>query len=168
MVLGRSKELTELTREEEALAVEAQLQDYFNLQVSLGELWDGFSAADERFRALVPYVLGSRMMRQDPYECLFSFICSQNNHISRIHLMVDRLCARYGTPLVVSEVAEDDKSTLGKATSATIKHEPQTPENTRQRAGIEDGSQFFAFPTEEQLAEATEVFILSCSVYPNR
>lgn len=39
------------------------------------------------------------MLRQDPVECLFQFICSQNNHISRIHGMVERLCAAYGTPL---------------------------------------------------------------------
>ena len=40
------------------------------------------------------------MMRQDPTECLFQFICSSNNHISRIHGMVSRICAAYGTPLV--------------------------------------------------------------------
>ena len=39
------------------------------------------------------------MLRQDPTECLFQFICSSNNHISRIHGMVERLCTRYGTPL---------------------------------------------------------------------
>ena len=38
-------------------------------------------------------------MRQDPTECLFQFICSSNNHISRIHGMVTRICAAYGTPL---------------------------------------------------------------------
>ena len=38
-------------------------------------------------------------MRQDPVECLFEFICSSNNHISRIKGMVERLCQDYGTPL---------------------------------------------------------------------
>ena len=42
---------------------------------------------------------GARIMRQDPTECLFQFICSSNNHISRIHGMVERLCSKYGTPL---------------------------------------------------------------------
>mmetsp|Transcript_29363 Transcript_29363/g.46081 ORF Transcript_29363/g.46081 Transcript_29363/m.46081 type:complete len:291 (+) Transcript_29363:81-953(+) len=36
-------------------------------------------------------------MRQDPVECLFSFICSSNNNIARITLMIDRLCKTYGT-----------------------------------------------------------------------
>ena len=39
------------------------------------------------------------MLRQDPVECLFEFICSSNNHISRIKGMVERLCQDYGTPL---------------------------------------------------------------------
>jgi hypothetical protein len=42
------------------------------------------------------------MLRQDPVECLFQFICSSNNHISRIHGMVERLCSTYGTPLLPS------------------------------------------------------------------
>jgi 3-methyladenine DNA glycosylase/8-oxoguanine DNA glycosylase len=39
------------------------------------------------------------MLRQDPTECLFSFICTSNNHISRIQGMVERLCQSLGTPL---------------------------------------------------------------------
>lgn len=39
------------------------------------------------------------MLRQDPVECLFSFICSSNNHISRIQGMVERLCSTLGAPL---------------------------------------------------------------------
>ena len=39
------------------------------------------------------------MLRQDPVECLFSFICSSNNHIARIAGMVERFCSTYGTPL---------------------------------------------------------------------
>lgn len=42
---------------------------------------------------------GCRMMRQDPVECLFQFICSSNNHISRIHGMVNHMCVAYGTKL---------------------------------------------------------------------
>lgn len=42
---------------------------------------------------------GVRMLRQEPTECLFSFICTSNNHISRIQGMVERLCQALGTPL---------------------------------------------------------------------
>ena len=33
------------------------------------------------------------MLRQDPTECLFAFICSSCNNIPRITLLVDRLCS---------------------------------------------------------------------------
>lgn len=42
---------------------------------------------------------GVRILRQDPTECLFSFICTSNNHISRIQGMVERLCQALGAPL---------------------------------------------------------------------
>lgn len=45
------------------------------------------------------------MLRQDPVECLFQFVCSSNNHISRIHGMVERLCKAYGTPLHITDKA---------------------------------------------------------------
>lgn len=63
---------------------------------------------------------GARMLRQDPVECLFQFICSSNNHISRIHGMVERLCATYGTPLTTIDTVEHEGGTpaAGRATSA--------------------------------------------------
>lgn len=42
---------------------------------------------------------GVRLLRQEPTECLFSFICTSNNHISRIQGMVERLCQALGRPL---------------------------------------------------------------------
>lgn len=36
------------------------------------------------------------MLRQDPNETLFSFICSSNNNIERISTMVGKLCSKYG------------------------------------------------------------------------
>lgn len=46
---------------------------------------------------------GLRLLRQDPEECLFSFICSQNNHVRRITAMIDSLVAELGEPLGADE-----------------------------------------------------------------
>ncbi|XRA96347.1 N-glycosylase/DNA lyase [Pycnococcus provasolii] len=64
--------------------------------VASGEKW---REGDERYAAVAPYVVGARVLRQPPLECLFSFICSSNNNIERITGMVNTLCRLYGKPL---------------------------------------------------------------------
>lgn len=85
---------SEQDRKEQAI-----LRDYFQLSVSLGELYEQWSRADPHFKQVSETFTGVRILRQDPRECLFSFICTSNNHISRISGMVQRLCERLGEPL---------------------------------------------------------------------
>lgn len=42
---------------------------------------------------------GVRVLRQDPVECLFSFLCTTNNHLARITGMIERLCRAFGRRL---------------------------------------------------------------------
>jgi N-glycosylase/DNA lyase len=60
-----------------------------NADVSLADTWKIFSASDERFAELAQHLSGARVLRQDPFECLIQFMCSSNNHISRITKMVE-------------------------------------------------------------------------------
>ncbi|RZR95149.1 hypothetical protein BHM03_00023964, partial [Ensete ventricosum] len=70
-------------------AVRAALADYLNLRVSLADLWSRFSSADSRFAELAgQFDGGARVLRQDPVECVFQFLCSSNNNIGRIEKMV--------------------------------------------------------------------------------
>lgn len=100
---------------------EATLRDYFTLGKDLRALSAHWAARDQRFAALEGFFPGCRLLRQDPLECLFSFILSSNNHISRIQSMVDTLCA-YGDRLEAGD----------------------------------DGEAFYAFPSLDQLARASE------------
>ena len=110
-----------------ASADAAAIADYFNLEVNLTALSKQWAEADERFRRLEPFLPGCRMLRQDPAECLFSFICSSNNHISRIHGMVERLCAAYGTPLEPdARLASTRKAVAAKKTPTPKKKTPTT------------------------------------------
>ncbi|KAM9324421.1 N-glycosylase/DNA lyase [Gastrophryne carolinensis] len=75
------------------------LQDYFQLQVSLKELYRQWGESDRNFQKVAKDFSGIRILRQDPTECLFSFICTSNNHISRITGMIDRVCSALGRAL---------------------------------------------------------------------
>ncbi|PRW59786.1 N-glycosylase DNA lyase OGG1 [Chlorella sorokiniana] len=133
----------------------AALADYFNLSHSLAALAPGWCAACGRYAAVHPLLPGARMLRQDPVECLFQFICSSNNHISRIGGMVERLCRRYGTPLLP---AAQEAGLAGLA--ATADAAGAATDGSAAAAGS-SGKQpprleLYAFPTLEQLAAATE------------
>ncbi|NWT91687.1 OGG1 lyase, partial [Urocynchramus pylzowi] len=75
------------------------LRDYFQLDVGLSALYHAWGAADPLFRKVANDFPGVRVLRQDPVECLFSFICTSNNHISRITAMIERLCQAFGRRL---------------------------------------------------------------------
>jgi N-glycosylase/DNA lyase len=77
----------------------ATLLRYFGLDTSLAPLYDTWAAADERFASLAPKFPGIRVLQQDFVETLFSFICSSNNNIERIHQMIEKLCSNYGSPI---------------------------------------------------------------------
>ncbi|XP_066553766.1 N-glycosylase/DNA lyase [Amia ocellicauda] len=94
-----SEVVTPEHEEEEDGKDEEALRDYFQLKVQLGGLYQGWGAVDPHFKHTALSFPGVRMLRQDPTECLFSFICSSNNHVSRIQGMVGRLCQRLGEPL---------------------------------------------------------------------
>lgn len=72
------------------------LENYLRLDYDLKELYKDWSNKDELFKSAGQQFYGVRMLRQEPVENLFSFICSQNNHISRISSMVEKLCTNYG------------------------------------------------------------------------
>jgi len=81
---------------------ETFLKDYFQFDIDVSKLYEEWSEKDKNFSKLKTNFSGIRMLRQDPVENLFSFICSQNNNISRISKLVDKLCENYGS--VVAEV----------------------------------------------------------------
>lgn len=54
---------------------------------------------DEAMRRAIAFSPGMRVLRQEPWEALCSFILSQNNNIKRIRGLVERLCALFGEPV---------------------------------------------------------------------
>lgn len=71
------------------------LRGYFRLEVDLEQEYNKWCKAHSHFDDINQFH-AVRVLNQDPVENLFSFICSQNNHISRISTMVEKLCSFYG------------------------------------------------------------------------
>ncbi|KAG0067916.1 8-oxoguanine glycosylase ogg1 [Linnemannia elongata] len=107
--------------EEELEKVDREfLRDYFQLDVPLTELYTKWSATDKNFKAKAPFFPGVRMLRQDPIENLFCFICSSNNNISRITQMAAKMCSEYGSPLTVPPVDIDPLDSTTSTSSRTF------------------------------------------------
>src|SRR6185436_5387141 len=56
---------------------------------------------DPPMRDAVAACRGLRLLRQEPWECLASFICSSTKQIVQIRQIVARLCERFGEPVRV-------------------------------------------------------------------
>ncbi|MBO4934109.1 MAG: DNA-3-methyladenine glycosylase 2 family protein [Clostridia bacterium] len=76
----------------------AAVTSYFDLDRDYAEI--------ERVISADPYVAeamntcrGLRILKQEPFEALISFIISQNNNVPRIKNIVETLCGCFGTPL---------------------------------------------------------------------
>ena len=56
-------------------------------------------AADPRLAPLLPDYGGMRVMRQDPWQCLVSFVCSAMSNVKRIQGNVEGIAAAFGEKL---------------------------------------------------------------------
>ncbi len=70
-------------------------QEYFDIATDYGEVISRLSC-DETLSLACKSSGGIRILKQEPFETLISFIISQNNNIPRISGIIDRLCESYG------------------------------------------------------------------------
>lgn len=70
--------------------------EYFDLGRDYGKIKDELSKDDEIMKAATAYGSGIRLLRQDPWETVISFIISQNSNIPRIKSCIEKLCSLYG------------------------------------------------------------------------
>lgn len=71
-------------------------QGYFDLSLDYGKIRDEISKIHPVLNDASRYAPGIRILRQEPFEALCTFIISQNNNIKRIKGIVQRLCENFG------------------------------------------------------------------------
>lgn len=79
-------------------APEGTLAHYFQLHENLAAIVGTFPN-DPHMQRAVAFGCGMRLLRQEPWECLASFICSSAKQFVQICQVVDNLCHALGEPL---------------------------------------------------------------------
>ena len=72
-------------------------RNYFDMDTDYEAIKNKVSVNDDIMQKAVEYGGGIRLLNQEPYECLISFIISQNNNIPRIKGIISRMSEKYGT-----------------------------------------------------------------------
>ena len=109
--------------------------DYFDLNTDYGELKRRFSE-DETLSKACSYAWGIRLLRQDSWETLISFIISQNNNIPRIKGIIGRLCEKYGG---FPEKEQLKENALTFRVGDTVKVHGKIKEGEKERIQIFEG-----------------------------
>ncbi len=96
-------------------------KDYFDLDRDYGAIIEEISC-DKTVATAAAYSSGIRLLNQEPWEALCSFIISQNNNIPRIKGIIERFCENFGdkisggyafpSPEVVAKLTVDDLAVI--------------------------------------------------------
>ena len=70
--------------------------DYFNLDKDYGEIKNKLSKIDDYLKESIEFGTGIRILNQDIFETIISFIISANNNIPRIKKIIENLSKNYG------------------------------------------------------------------------
>jgi len=103
---------------------------------------------DKPMRTALAHCRGLRLLRQNPWECLASFILSSTKQIVQIQQCVELLCERFGEPIRSGAPAE--RRQISDHRSAALCRDAATPN--------------FAFPTAARLASASEIELRECKI----
>ena len=98
-------------------------KSYFDLDLDYGKIRTEISKIHPVLAEAAQYAPGIRILQQEPYEALCTFIISQNNNIKRIKGIVQRLCECFGeeisegnfafpTPQKMANLTADDLAPL--------------------------------------------------------
>ncbi|MCL2859874.1 MAG: 8-oxoguanine DNA glycosylase [Oscillospiraceae bacterium] len=108
-------------------SLESVVKEYFNLDTDYTIIKRNLSKIDQFLKTSIEYGNGIRILKQDIWECIISFIISANNNIPRIKKTIEKLCKTYGkaitwgndtyytfpTPEELSKASIEDLRSLG-------------------------------------------------------
>ena len=125
------------------------LREFLQVEIDFAAVLKTFPE-DEPMRQASAACRGLRLLRQDPWECLASFILSSTKQIVQIRQIVARLCERFGEPLSPLRSA-------GLRPGEWLSSRSPAP-------GRRPALQGFSFPSPQTLAEVSEADLRDCKM----
>ncbi len=150
------------------------LRDFLQTETDLATVLKTFPD-DEPMRRAVAACRGLRLLRQEPWECLASFILSSTKQIVQIRQIISLLCEKFGEPLTQSPLPFDEERiprkmsrieplNLGRDTLPRVQADPQVgPTGSMGRAGGR-GNWVRSFPSPEKIAGLAESDLRACKM----
>ena len=94
--------------------------DYFDLNRNYEKIKNELSKIDEYLANSINYGNGIRILNQDLWETIISFIISANNNIPRIKGIINRMSQKYGTEIIWNEKKYYTFPTVENLSKATV------------------------------------------------
>jgi len=88
------------------ISIEPILRDYLRLDDDFSSMMSALDF-DDALRDVFAEYKGLRILRQEPWECLVSFICSANNNIPRIKKNVEDMASAFGSAISESSAGRN-------------------------------------------------------------
>ena len=143
------------------------LRDYLQTEVDLDAVLRTFPD-DTPMRDAVAACRGLRVLRQDPWECLASFILSSTKQIVQIRQIVALLCERFGEPINRSAATSSTNLVAADVSPLHLIRSNVRADSRRLLrfggSGLYENHLFHSFPTAERLAAATEAELRACKM----
>ena len=125
-------------------------REYFDLDNDYGRYRSTVSEQDLYLAEAMAFGSGIRILHQDVWEMLISFIISQQNNIRRIRTCIETLCERYGRKMCVA-----NGGTVGEAADGGKEKDDES---------IGTSKTYYTFPDVQSLASATEEELRECNL----
>jgi N-glycosylase/DNA lyase len=129
------------------------LREFLQTEVDWAAVLETFPD-DAPLRAAVAACHGLRVLRQDPWECLASFILSSTKQIVQIRQIVSLLCERFGDPVALGAPASLPAASV--LCAGTRRQDAGAPGNCR---GLSR-----TFPSPERIAGVAEADLRACKM----
>lgn len=101
--------------------IEDICKNYFDLDRNYEEIKKTLSLVDDNMKESIRYGEGIRILNQDLWEMIISFIISANNNIPRIKGIIERMSAKYGQEIKFRGTSYYTFPTIDELSQASVK-----------------------------------------------